>query len=52
LVHDGAAVGVVFARSSHHGGRAWATDIRVARDLLAVDDDITADTGACVADPH
>lgn len=52
LVDDGKAVGVVFARSSHHGGRAWATDIRAAADLLAIDDDDTADTGECVADPH
>ena len=52
LVHDGKAVGVVFARSSHHGDRAWATDIRAATTLLAADDDVAADTGACANDPH
>lgn len=52
LVHDGKAVGVVFARSSRHGERAWATDIHVAATLLAADDDSTVDTGECVADPR
>ena len=52
LVHDGKAVGVVFARSSHHGDRAWATDIRAATELLNADDDVVADSGACANDPH
>ena len=49
LVHRGAAIGVVFARSTGDGGRAWATDIREALPLIdAADDDTAVDVGRCV----
>ena len=52
MVVDGKAAGVIFARSSGHAERAFAIDIAEAADLLAVDDDERADTGACVPDRH
>lgn len=49
LVHRGAAIGVVFARSTGDGGRGWATDIREALPLLEEADDRSAvDVGRCV----
>ncbi len=47
LVHGGEAVGVVFARSTASGGRAWATDIREAAPLLLDGPDTPVDVGAC-----
>ncbi len=49
LVHDGAAVAVVFARSTAAGGRAWATDIREAKPMLEGTRDTPVDEGACAA---
>ncbi len=49
LVHRGEAVGVVFARSTGDGGRAWATDIREAVPLLdEAADRAAVDVGRCV----
>jgi S1-C subfamily serine protease len=49
LVHDGAAVAVVFARSTAAGGRAWATDIREASPMLRPGHDDPVDVGECAA---
>lgn len=51
LVADGRAVGVVFARSSGRGDRAWAVDVDEAIDLLVTARAATdaVSTGAC---PH
>ena len=48
LVVDGVATGVVFARSTSTGGKAWAIDIAEASDLLARRDVAPVDVGACV----
>ncbi|MGB8861512.1 MAG: trypsin-like peptidase domain-containing protein [Ilumatobacteraceae bacterium] len=48
LVTDGLATGVVFARSTATGGKAWAIDITEAAGLLAEADDTSADVGVCV----
>jgi hypothetical protein len=50
LVSEGVATGVVFARSTATGRRAWAIDIREADSLLAGADDTAVDVGACVGD--
>lgn len=47
LVSDGAAVAVIFARSAQHPGRAWATDIAEAAQLIATPGDDPADVGSC-----
>ncbi len=48
LVTDGMATGVVFARSTATGGRAWAIDISEADELLAAAGDTAVDVGECV----
>lgn len=48
LVTDGVATGVVFARSTATGGRAWAIDISEADALLAAAGEAAVDAGACV----
>jgi hypothetical protein len=50
LVTDGVATGVVFARSTATGGKAWAVDISEAGSLLAAAGDTAVDVGACVDD--
>jgi hypothetical protein len=50
LVSEGVATGVVFARSTATGGRAWAIDISEAYSLLADAGDTAVDLGACVGD--
>lgn len=52
LVADGVATGVVFARSTATGGRAWAIDISEADGLLAAAGDTPVDVGACVDEPR
>jgi hypothetical protein len=48
LVTDGVATGVVFARSTATGGKAWAVDISEADALLASAGDDAIDVGNCV----
>lgn len=48
LVTDGVATGVVFARSTSSGRRAWAVDIAEAAPLFALATDEAVDTGPCV----
>jgi hypothetical protein len=48
LVTDGVATGVVFARSTATGGKAWAVDISEADALLANAGDTAVDVGECV----
>jgi S1-C subfamily serine protease len=47
LVSDGAAVAVLFGRSTSHRGRAYATDITEADALLATAGDSEVDLGVC-----
>ncbi len=47
LVVDGAAVGVLFARSTSSRGRAYATDISEAAPLIRTDNEVAVDLGAC-----
>ena len=48
LVTDGVATGVVFARSTATGDKAWAVDISEADALLASAGDDAIDVGNCV----
>lgn len=47
LVVDGAAVAVLFARSTTARGRAYATDISEAVPLIGTDNETAVDLGAC-----
>jgi S1-C subfamily serine protease len=49
LVSDGRAVAVVFAHSSRHRDRAWATDIREAAVLIDTAGNTAVDVGGCLA---
>lgn len=47
LVADGAAVAVMFARSTQHPDRGWATDISEADSLIRTEGVTPVDVGSC-----